>query len=541
MITDRVGVLIAGGGPVGLTLAMELGWRGVDCVVVEQNPGDPTSPRCNTTAARSMEHFRRLGCAEAIRAAGLPSDYPTDVTYSTRLLEHELVRFELPSRGSVQAMSGTGTELDGWPTPEPQHRIAQRFLEPILAAHAETFSSVQIFRGQLLASFRQDSDGVTCQLKEAATGRRRTVTADYLVGADGSHSTVRRALGITFQGIAEITRHVSYYFRSQQLTGLLDPPAWMAFAFNPDGIGNVIAIDGKELWLNHTIFPLDADTRGADPARLLAQTVGREVDHEPIDVVHWTSRSLVADSYRHGRVMLCGDAAHIWVPMAGFGMNSGVQDAVDLGWKLAATIAGWAGAGLLDSYETERRSVGQQVAAAAAGIANNLFYVEGRAHVEDQGQQGERARRELAAAIREADQSQFNPVGLNFGYHYESSPLIVDDGSPSIPMQIGHYLPDAKPGHRLPHVWLDDGASLFDRLGREFTLVTTRRSARVEPIVEAASRRHVPLQVLTAAELAEYAGAAMVLVRPDQHVAWRGDNAPDDPIKLIDTVRGERP
>lgn len=541
MIPDRVGVLIAGGGPVGMTLAMELGWRNVDCLVVEKNPEPPRSPRCNTTAARSMEHFRRLGCAQEIRQAGLPEDFSPDVTYSTRLFEHEMVRFPMPTRASLQTTTSEGGEVPGWPTPEPQHRIAQCFLEPILGAHAETFDSVTVARGFTVLSFDEVADGVVCQIEDAATGETREVKADFLVGADGAHSTVRRGLGIKFNGISEISRQISYYIRSRELTESWKNPAWMAFAFNPDGIGGTVAIDGEELWLNHNVFPLDVDTENIDPAALLEQTLGRSIEHEPLEVVHWTARALVADRYRKGRVMLVGDAAHIWIPMAGFGMNSGIQDAVDLGWKLGACYAGWAGDGLLESYEGERRPVGQQVAAAAAAIANNLYFVEGREHVEDAGVAGEQARAALAEAIRAADTSQFDPVGLNFGLHYEGSSLIIDDGTDSIPMQIGVYNPNSRPGHRLPHVWLEPGVSIFDRLGRDFTLITTRgdEADAVEQIAKAADSRGVPLTVLHAPQIAEYAGAAMILVRPDQHVAWRGDTAPEDVLGLVDTVRGE--
>ncbi len=532
-----VSVLIAGGGPVGMTLALDLGWRGISCLVVEQSTGAPRNPRCNTTAARSMEHFRRLGVANRIRAAGLPSDYPTDVSYRTRFTGPEIVRFKLPSSSAVRSGEWHDDEL--WPTPEPQHRIAQIFLEPILIEHAAEFSSVKVARGTRLVGFSQDESGVRAEVEDVATGAVRTVEADYLVGCDGGKSLVRKSLGFRFEGVGGINKALSLFYRSAAMRGLNDRPAWTTYSFNPDGISNIIAIDGRDRWLNHNFFPLDHDTSVDEPGDLLARTLGAEIDYEELGVVRWTTRRLVADRYRDRRVLLCGDAAHIWIPMAGFGMNAGIQDAAELAWMLSAVLHEWGGRGLLDAYQLERRPVGDQISRAAEAIGRGLFGIDAR-DVEAPGTEGARARREIGSVIEAADRRQYNPVGLNFAYHYWGSPLIASESKPP-PLQIDAYQPSTLPGCRLPHFWRGPNRSIFDDLGRDFTLLRIGDRSRCgERIVAAAAARRLPMTVL---DVPEPEGRRLyekqlVLVRPDQHVAWRGDTEPDDPSALIDRIRG---
>ncbi len=364
MVEQRVPVLIAGGGPVGLTLAMDLGWRGIECLVVDPSETVGSNPRCNTTAARSMEHFRRLGVADRIRAAGLPGDYPTTVRYRTRFADgHELFSIPLPSSDEVRA----GVGRDSWVTPEPQHRISQLYLEPILREHAATFPAVTLEFGTRLDSFEQDEDGVTALVVDR-TGASRRIRAQYLVGCDGAHSTVRRTLGIRLSGTDALGANLSAFLRSPQLGAMKRERAWSTLIFNPDNTSVMIAIDGDELWLSHHKFPVGTDTSGLDLNDLVARAVGFPVEFEVIGAVHWTPRRLVADRYGHGRVFLAGDAAHLWIPMAGFGMNAGIQEATTLGWMLAAVLDGWADPQLLRAYELERRPVGETVSRAVANV-----------------------------------------------------------------------------------------------------------------------------------------------------------------------------
>src|ERR1700733_1178825 len=316
-----VPVIIAGGGPVGLTLAMDLGWRGVPCLLFEERvPAEPPNPKCNTTNARSMEHFRRLGCADELRAAGLPGDHPTHVLYVTRFAGHLLGRLNLPP--SSMRLQDRGALDEGWPTPEPQHRISQIFVEPILYRHAMTFPGVEIRRGWRLENFSQRDGEVSVEAVELASGRRETHRARYLIGCDGGRSTVRRKLGIELNGIDVIGRTVSVYFRAPKLIEHdRNGPAWMYWVVNKDQSGNVIALDGKELWLLHLAVPAYKDFDDIDLEVAIPAALGIKVPMEILGVERWTSRRLVADRYREGNVFLPCDAAHIWIPLGGFGMN----------------------------------------------------------------------------------------------------------------------------------------------------------------------------------------------------------------------------
>jgi 2-polyprenyl-6-methoxyphenol hydroxylase-like FAD-dependent oxidoreductase len=336
----EVPVLIVGGGPVGLSLAIDLGWRGIPCLVVERGDGTPPSPRANVVAARSMEHFGRLGIADRIRDAGLPADYPPDVAVRTRFCGYELARAPWPSRSTLRRVAHDEAE---WPTAEPPHRVNQLFLHPILLESARAFEAVEVALGTQLVAFEEHADGVRAELADSE-GTRRIVECAQLVGCDGAHSLVRKSIGARLEGIPALANMVSIHFRSAELAALNTHPAWAYAFYNPDSHHSVIfAIDGCAQWLNHHTFSAEVETSGADPHQLLETSVGRRIEHDILGVEHWTARALVADHFRRGRVLLAGDAAHIWVPMAGFGMNSGIQEAMELGWMLAAIHGGWGG------------------------------------------------------------------------------------------------------------------------------------------------------------------------------------------------------
>ncbi|MCS7476783.1 FAD-dependent monooxygenase [Umezawaea endophytica] len=527
---DDVGVLVVGAGPTGLTLGLDLARRGVPCRIVEATTERAANPRCNTTSARSMEIFRRLGVADDVREAGLPRDHPTSIQYRTTLRGPEIHRIPLPSSGAV--LEGLGRE--GWPTPEPQHRISQLFLEPILERHADRAPGLTVERGCRLVDLRQHADHVEATVE--SDGRTRTLRCEYVVGCDGAHSVVRRHLGVRYRGVEAIRRFVSTFVRSPELGRLAArDPAWTYWTFGrrPSAL---IAVDGEDLWLNHVAFDPDHDTDAEDPEQLLQEAVGGPVEHEVLGVVRWTGRQLVADGYQRGRVFLAGDAAHLWIPVGGFGMNAGIQDAATLAWMLAAVHRGWAPTALLGAYELERKPVGEQFAD-AVGRAARASLAEVSPDIHLPGTAGDLARADLARRLATTEPHRYSPDGFSFGYHYADSPIVLG-GDARPPVDLGTYDRVARPGFRLPHVWFPDGRSVLDVLGPDFTLVRTGGGTDVSAWETAAAELGVPLTVLDLPERwPKHYPSDLVLVRPDQHVAWMGATH-DRPGEVLGTATG---
>ncbi|OLT00264.1 FAD-monooxygenase [Pseudonocardia sp. CNS-004] len=523
-------ILIVGAGPTGLTLAIDLARRGVPCLVVEATTERPVNPRCNTTSARSMEILRRLGIADEVRRAGLPEDHPTSIQYRTTMLGEEIFRLDQPSSGEV--LAGMGRE--DWPTPEPQHRVSQIYLEPILERCASGLPGVTIERGTRLVELRAHEDHVEAVVE--SEGSARALRFGYVIGCDGAHSAVRRQLGIRYRGVEAIQKFVSTFVRSAELGRLAARDrAWTYWTYGRR-LASLIAIDGGDLWLNHVAFGPDHDTDDEDPELLLADAVGGPVEHEVLGTVRWTGRQLVAERYREGRVFLAGDAAHIWIPVGGFGMNAGIQDAATLGWMLAAVHHGWAPPELLDAYELERRPVGEQFASAVASAARvSLAEVSPDIHLP--GAAGAQARAALAERLAVTEPARYSPDGFSFGYHYAGSPLVVG-GQDQEAISMGGYQNRAQAGFRLPHAWLSDGRSVLDVLGPDFTLLRTDSetdgATDVQVWIDAARELGVPLTVV---DLPGRHPTPLLLVRPDQHVAWVG-GAEGRAGELLRTVTG---
>ncbi|WP_435175091.1 FAD-dependent monooxygenase [Actinacidiphila sp. bgisy145] len=527
---EQAGVLIVGAGPAGLTLALDLAGRGVPCHVVEATEERGANPRCNTTSARSMEIFRRLGLADDIRRAGLPQDHPTSIHYRTTLNGEEIYRLDLPASRDV--LDGAGKQ--DWPTPEPQHRISQLFLEPILERRATALPGVTLERGTRLVGLRPYDSHVEAVVESA--GALRTLHCAYVVGCDGARSTVRRQLGIRYEGVDAIQQFVSTLYRSPALGRLAARDrAWTYWTYGRR-ISSLIAIDGGELWLHHVAFGPEHDTGAEDPEALLRDAVGESVPHEVLGVVRWTGRRLVAQRYRERRVFLAGDAAHLWIPVGGFGMNAGIQDAAALGWMLAAVHHGWAPAELLDAYELERKPVGEQFARAVGAAAHQAF-ADFPPGIHRPGAEGARARAEFARRLAVSEPPRYSPDGFSFGYHYAGSPLVVG-GQQQPDIAMGTYLRRAQPGFRLPHAWLDDDRSVLDVLGPGFTLLRTDPGVSTAAWKAAAGALGVPLSVADLpAEHSDRYPAELLLVRPDSHVAWMG-GADADPGALLHTATG---
>ncbi|WP_322867495.1 FAD-dependent oxidoreductase [Aquicoccus sp. G2-2] len=540
-------VLIVGAGPVGLTLAMDLAWRGVDVVVVESRErGEPPSVKCNHVAARSMEIFRRLGVASAVRDTGLPPDYPHDVSYRLTTTGPELTRIHIPARQDrFTATDGPDT---GWPTPEPPHRINQIYLEPVLFSHAEQMPGLEVFNRTVVEEVSQDGQGAAARLRDLDTGETRTLRARFLVGCDGGRSMVRKTIGAKFEGDAVVQRVQSTLIRAPQLIGMMQvPPAWSMFSLNLRRSGNIYSIDGKELWLVHNYLrEEEADFDAVDRDLSIRQIigVGPEFEYEVVSNEDWFGRRLVANRFRKDRIFVCGDAAHIWVPYAGYGMNAGIADAANLAWLLAAHLDGWAPYAILEAHEAERQPITEQVSHFAMNHAHQMASqrrsVPG--NIEAAGPEGDAARAELGQRAYDLNVQQYCCAGLNFGYYYDASPLIAYDGVEAPGYSMADYTPSTVPGCRVPHVWLSDGRSLYDVLGAGYSLLRFDLAIDVSTLENAATEQGVPFVVLdlTAEESAAQYPHKLLIARPDQHVAWRGDTVPEDPANLIALLRGNR-
>ncbi len=536
-------MLVVGGGPVGTTLAMDLAWRGIDVLVLEQRRRDEApSVKCNHVAARSMEVFRRLGVSAAVRDAGLPPDFPNDIAFRTTFVGPEFARIPIPCRRDrYSATEGPDT---WWPTPEPPHRINQIFLEPVLVAHALGMPGITFHHRTKVLGFTQSANGVLTEAENLDTGERLLIDSDYMVGCDGGHSQIRRQIGATLTGDAVVQRTQSTYFRAPSLLGMMQArPAWSNQAMNPRRSANIFAIDGRETWLIHCYLrPDEPDFESVDRDQCIRWVVGADFDYQVMSKEDWYGRRLIADKFRDRRVFVCGDAAHIWVPFAGYGMNAGIADAMNLSWMLTGVLQGWADPTILAAHEAERWPITEQVShyAMNASVAMARARAEVPAAIEAPGPEGDAVRAVFGRMMYQINVQQFCCGGLNFGYFYDRSPLIAYDGEAAPPYTMYDFTPSTVPGCRVPHVWLRDGRSLYDAMGPWFTLLRLDRSVAVTSLVEAAAHRALPLAVLDVdAEGAQpLYTRKLVLARPDQHVAWRGDAVPDDPLALVDRVRG---
>jgi 2-polyprenyl-6-methoxyphenol hydroxylase-like FAD-dependent oxidoreductase len=540
-------VLVVGGGPVGLTLAMDLAQRGIRTVVAElRHNGEPPSVKCNHVSARSMEIFRRLGVSKAIREAGLPADYPNDVSYRVSFAGKELSRIPIPCRRDRYTASG-GPDT-WWPTAEPPHRVNQIYLEPTLSAHAETIAGLTLLNRVEINSFEQTLEGVTAQGIQLDNNQTITIRADFLVGCDGGRSAIRRAIGAKLSGTAEVQRVQSSYIRAPSLLSRSNlKPAWATFSLNPVRSGNVYAIDGRETWLVHNYLKPgehEFDSVDRDWALRKILGVGADFSYEILRKEDWIGRRLVADKFREGRVFICGDAAHLWVPMAGYGMNAGIADAANLAWLLAAHLSDWAPAGILDAHEAERLPITEQVSVFAMNHALSLSRQRSEVphNIDADDEAGEQARIALGKRAYDLNVQQYCCGGLNFGYYYDKSPIIAyDEGTPPA-YDMADFTPSTVPGCRVPHIWLNDGRSLYDALGPDYTLLRFDTAIDVSDLMSDAARARVPIKLLdiTSSESAGIYDRSLVLARPDQHVAWRGNLPPKDPRELVDLISGRR-
>jgi 2-polyprenyl-6-methoxyphenol hydroxylase-like FAD-dependent oxidoreductase len=516
-------VLVVGAGPVGLTLALDLAQRGVDVLLVEKNATSIQLPKMERCNARTMEIFRRLGIAESVRAAGLPADVPMDVFLAPSMAGEALVHLPYPSVAAAKATIAANN--DGRPL-EPYQLISQYTLEPLLRSIDETYPNIDIRFSCEMTSFEQDDGGVTATLQHHGATER--VRADYIVGCDGGSSTVRKQLGIALNGQGSIRTLRQALFHSDELFGRIPMGNGRHYHIATAPLFPFIILqDSTKHWTLHCAAQSDEEM-----TEIFRNALGMDVAFETLSVNQWTQHLLCADRYRDGRAFIAGDAAHLVIPTGGLGMNTGVGDATDLAWKLAGTLAGWGGPALLDSYETERRQIGlRNVKASGSAMSGRNTW---------------RAADTLDEMATRFDQEQRKVteiLGIEAGYRYVGSPIVCEEPGEGPDPDNNAYVPTTWPGFRLPHVWLEDGTPIHDRLGAGYTLV------QVGPVHHDASAfarafgaHATPLDLLHVpdARAREIYAADLILVRPDLHVVWRGNAMPADADAIAATVTGHR-
>jgi len=515
-------------------LAIELGRRQVPVIVLEERSSPARFPAANATQARTMEHYRRLGFAEKVRAQGLPPDYPTDIAYFTRYTKHELARFSLPSARAAREIVKTLT--GSWSAAELPHRVSQMFVEAVLREEAAACPTVSIRPGWRMTALRDTGSGVEVDAEHSSG--RTTLRAAYAIGADGGSSPTRKALGYSFVGEAGAVRDFmggrmfAIHFRSARLYDVIPHPrAWMYWTVNRDRRAFMATVNGRDEFNFHTqLKPGESEqVSDAEANAMFERALAASLKVEIIARSAWNAGyTLVAEKFQRGRIFLGGDAVHLFTPAGGLGYNTAIEDAVNLGWKLAAVLGGWGGPALLDTYETERQAIAKRNTGYARGFADSLGLFMPPPELEDETPEGAAARKLTGDHFNHHARFEFNIPGITFGGRYDGSPIVVLDGTSPPPDAVNSYQPSACPGGRAPHLWLEDGRSLYDAFGFEFTLLQLGASPPdAQPFRAAADALKVPLAVVAIAtdQARDLYGADLALIRPDQIVAWRGNSA----------------
>ena len=534
-------VTIAGGGPVGMTLALELSRHGVSSILLERRNTTTEHPKMDLTNGRSMELFRRLGIVNEVRSAGVSEDQTMDITYATSATGYHLHTFDYGSPNEYRRRSIESN--DGTMTLEPFMRVSQVLLEPVLKTAIDNDPLIDVRFGWTWEGFTQGDQGVTSLIRDSGGSGTEQIFSEFLAGCDGGGSQVRQLANIDLEGDFGVVSVYMIHFKSSDFEIL----AKFGAAYHlQTGFGTLIAQNGKDIWTLHVVISSDTDLKSIDPADLVRQFAGTDFEFEILVENHWTPHLVVADTYRNKRVMLAGDAAHQFIPTGGYGMNTGVWDAADLGWKLAAVINGWGGDLLLDSVE-ERRGIALQNRAAAISHMNDRFGIEGyiqerRSEGDIESSEAERVREDIRNEIIRIGNAENESWGIEHGYSYNDSGVILYDQDPALAPGFNsmHATPSAWPGSRLPHYYLEDATPLYDHLGREFTLIILNGSDSTS-FERASSETGIPLDVLQISNDANLnsLGYKYILVRPDQHVAWSSNALPADCVKVLKTASGQ--
>lgn len=517
---EETPVLIVGGGPVGMTVANDLARRGIRSILVERNPTTTSHPKMDITNGRSMELFRRAGLIDALRAVAVAEDHCFDVSWITSLSGFELHRFVYPS--VTEHRRQILEQNDGSQPREPSMRVSQVEIEPVLKRAIDAAPVVDVRFSTQFEELEQDDGGVIATVLDKANDRRYQIRCQFLAGCDGGGSKVRENIDIPLSGDARIMPRFMTHFRSDarellQKWGM----AWHYQSIN----GTLIAQNDKDIWTLHSRFPAGHTPDTVDPSALITRFAGAPFEHQILVANHWSPHLLVADRYVQDRVLLLGDAAHQYIPTGGYGMNTGIGDAIDASWKLAAILRGFGSPNLVTAYETERRPVGlrnRQASAMHNDARGKIAALYGN-ELDQRDEAGGLLRSTVAEKIREIGNAENECRGIEYGYSYASSSLVAEEAVDANNSFIDYH-PTTAPGARLPSTFLADGTAIYDLLSEWFTVLAFG-DADPSMLVAAAKAANMPLAVvrITERRLAQIYQAGLVLVRPDQHVAWRGN------------------
>ena len=533
-------VIIVGGGPAGLVLAIELGNKGIPCCLFEQNSTTSTFPKASANGARTLEHYRQLGIVDEIRKLG----FLHETAYFTRLTKHELARLRL---SGMESLTRDDPTQGSWHTPEMPQRMQQIRVEKFLHSHASTFPNISLNYGWQVTAVEDAGEFAKVTVAQISSGKTRTLNAQYVVGCDGPRGLVRRALGIRYQGEGGVTREfmggqmISTHFRAPDLYRLAGgAAATMYWTFNRTRRAVLISANGRDEFFMFSQIPAGIQLQDETVREFVRAAVGGDTVVEILASVPWTAGySLVAERFQTGRILIAGDAAHLFTPTGGFGYNTAIGDVANIAWKLAACIQGWGGPALVSSYEDERMPIALRNTDYAARLSDNIGKITIPSCIEDESVEGLASREALAALCNSHAYLEFDCPGLQLGVHYSKSSVIANPSSP--PMDDPNvYIPSSTPGARLPHYWLDQNVSTLDKVKGKFTLFVMEHNIATKGIANAATEHGIPLDIVEINDAAVHRsyGCDLLLVRPDQHIAWRGDSTSALNADLFKKVSG---
>jgi 2-polyprenyl-6-methoxyphenol hydroxylase-like FAD-dependent oxidoreductase len=529
-----------------MVLAISLARFQVRTLLVNSEPGARWFPKGSTHNARTMEHYRRLGLARELRKLGLPADHPTDVGFFTTLNGWELARLSMPSdREKLAAVANAGPTDQ---VAEPLLRCNQMYVEAQLLQHIRTLDPIDCRFGWSCVDILDGQERITAVIVNGETGQREEVTCDYLAGCDGPQSIVRKHLGISYRGDRPEEQAygsgatMATYLRAPGLYRVLKHKrCWQYRTVNPKVRSNLVTLDGEGEFTTNTKLRNPGDQ--LDPqsvTKMIQESIGASIDIEFLEHRPWTAgHALVADRFGSGRIALAGDAVHVFTPTGGFGMNTGIDDAVNLAWKLAAMASDWGGPNLLASYEVERRPIAFRNTGMAKELSRGMGNISIDDDLLDESPAGAAARSALGQQLEHA-REEFASIGIQLGARYDDSPIVISDGTKPPADNPYVYEPSACPGGRAPHLFLPDRSSLFDHFGTGLCLLHLHGDHDTRVMEEAARARRIPLKVLRVdmPEGRELYESDLALIRPDQHVAWRGPAVPRDCDALLARVAG---